>query len=160
MPLKPVPGRSSLRAAGPAIRRQGRGALTMADFKLSGSRLVVRGDLDDECEAEMRDSCRELFEGSSGAVTVDLSKVARVTSTSVGILLGLWIDLRDAGRSGKIVPSPAVVRVLELTGLAAVLLRPSSGRKAAGSGKGKGAEGAEGEGGGDAKPGGGKRAKF
>ena len=152
MPLKPVPGRSSLRAAGPAIRRRGRGALTMADLKLSGSRLVVRGDLDD--------SCRELFEGSSGAVTVDLSKVARVTSTSVGILLGLWIDLRDAGRSGKIVPSPAVVRVLELTGLAAVLLRPSSGRKAAGSGKGKGAEGAEGEGGGDAKPGGGKRAKF
>jgi anti-anti-sigma factor len=135
---------------------------TMAEFKLSGSRLVVRGDLDDACEAEMRDCCRELFDGSSGAVAVDLSKVGSVTSTTVGVLLGLWIDLRDAGRSGKIVPSPAVVRVLELTGLAAVLLRPSSGRKAsgAGKGKGKGAEGDEDEGGDDTKRGGAKRAKF
>ncbi len=127
----------------------------MAEFKLSGSRLVIRGDLDHDFEAEMRDCCRELVEGDSDAVTVDLSKVGSVTSGCIGVLVGLWVDLRDAGRRGKIVPSPSVVRVLELTGLAGVLLRPPSGRKAADAGSGKGED--EGDG---SKRGGAKRAKF
>ena len=132
----------------------------MAEFKLSSSRLVVRGDLDEDDEIEMRECCRELLERGTDPVTVDLSKAGRIASVCIGTLVAFWIDLREAGREGKIVPSPSVMRVLEMTGLAGVLLRPLAAGKPEDGGD-AGADGGEGaEEGGDSKHDGARRAKF
>ncbi len=129
----------------------------MAEFKLSSSRLVVRGDLDEDGEIEMRECCRELLQHGADPVTVDLSKAGRIASVCIGTLVAFWIDLREAGRRGKIVPSPSVMRVLEMTGLAGVLLRPLT----AGKPEDADADGDEdAEKGGGSKHGGAKRAKF
>ncbi len=137
----------------------------MAELRLSGSRLIVRGDLDEDAEFEMRDRCRELLAGGSGPVTVDLSKAGAMSSMCIGTLVALWIDLREAGRSGKIVPSPSVMRMLEMTGLDAVLLRrPAAGKSPEadeGVGGGEGDEGTGSDDGAkDKAKDGGKRAKF
>ena len=136
----------------------------MATFKLSGSRLIIRGDLDDEAEIEMRDRCGDLLalpaqEGAE-SVIVDLSKVGRLTSMCVGTLVALWIDLREAGRSGRIIPSQSVMRVFELAGLTEVLLKPPPGKKAKDSGRDENESKKEGDEDGDQKHGGGRRAKF
>lgn len=102
----------------------------MAEFRLTGSRLIVRGDLDQDSQVELRDYCRDLLAGGSDPVTVDLSKVGDLTSMCIGTLIALWIDLRESGRRGKIVPSPSVMRLLEVTGLADVLLRPPAVKEA------------------------------
>ena len=99
----------------------------MAEFRLHGSRLIVRGDLDEDAEVEMRCGCRELLDRDAETLTVDLSRAGRTASTCIGALVAFWIDLREAGRRGKIVPSPSVMHELEVTGLAGVLLRPMAG---------------------------------
>ena len=112
----------------------------MAELRLSGSRLIVRGNLDEDAEFEMRDRCRELLTGSSGPVTVDLSKAGGMSSMCIGTLVALWIDLREAGRAGKIVPSPSVMRMFEMTGLDAVLLKPPAAGRLPEAGEGGGDE--------------------
>jgi len=39
-----------------------------------------------------------------------------LSSMCIGTLVALWIDLREAGRRGKIIPSRPVMRALELAG--------------------------------------------
>ncbi len=94
----------------------------MANIEVSGSLLTASGVLDGEAELELRNRFRELFDCGAALVTVDLSGVEVIASVCIGALLVLWMDLRSAGRSAKLIPSPPVKEVLDLTGLASVLM--------------------------------------
>jgi anti-anti-sigma factor len=93
----------------------------MAEFDLSGDRLAVNGVLDSNAEGQLRSSFRKLLESDAEVVTVDLSEVKMITSVCIGALVVLWIDLGSAGRRGRLVTSPAVKKVLDMTGLTGVL---------------------------------------
>jgi anti-anti-sigma factor len=99
-------------------KREGGG---MAEFDLSGDRLAVNGVLDSNAEGQLRSSFRKLLESDAEVVTVDLSEVKMITSVCIGALVVLWIDLGSAGRRGRLVTSPAVKKVLDMTGLTGVL---------------------------------------
>ena len=104
----------------------------MARFEVSRDRLTVSGVLDSGAEAQLRQGFEDLVAGGAEVVTVDFSGVEMVSSVCVGSLVVLWIDLRAAGRRGELIPSPAVKRILDMTGLAAVLTakpgpKPSGG---------------------------------
>ncbi len=105
----------------------------MARFELSGDRLKISGILDTNAEAQLRDGLQKLLDSGAEVVTADLSGVEMITSVCIGALVVLWIDLCGAGRRGQLVTSPAVKKVLDLTGLTAVLM-DAAGMKPPGSG--------------------------
>ena len=92
----------------------------MADFKVAGNRLNVAGSLDSRAESELRRSCIELSLADAESVVVDLSGVDYVTSSCIGILIGLWIDLCAAKKGMEIVSSPVVDKLLDIGGLGTV----------------------------------------
>ena len=94
----------------------------MASFNLSGDRLTASGILDADAQNQLSCSCEGLLAGDAEVVTVDLSEVDVITSVCVGTLVALWIDLRSAGRRGKLETSPGVRKVLDMTGLIPVLM--------------------------------------
>lgn len=100
----------------------------MAEFKTVGDRLTVTGRLDASAEPELTSHGRKLLEGGAETVELDLSRVEQIASVCIGSIVALWIDLRPAGIRLKIIPSPAVKRVLELTGLAGVFARAARPR--------------------------------
>lgn len=93
----------------------------MAGSDLSGDRLTVSGTLDSNTEGQLKDAFRKLLDGDAEVVMIDLSEVKMITSVCIGALVVLWIDLGSAGRRGKLVPSPSVKKVLDMTGLTSVL---------------------------------------
>ena len=95
----------------------------MAEFKTIGDRLTIAGPLDASAEPELRSHCRKLLDSGAETVELDLSRVEEIASACVGSIVAFWIHLRPAGIRLKITPSPAVKRVLELTGLAGVFAR-------------------------------------
>jgi anti-anti-sigma factor len=95
----------------------------MAEFKTVGERLTIVGPLDGSAQAELRSHCRKLLDSGAKTVELDLSRVEQIASVCIGSIVAFWIDLRPAGIRLKIMPSPAVKRVLELTGLADVFAR-------------------------------------
>lgn len=92
----------------------------MTEFRLDGNRLVVIGSLDSDADDELRKWCVDLSLGDHKSVIVDLSGVNHVTSTCIGILVSLWIDLCAAKKGMKVVSSPAVDRLLHLGGLTTI----------------------------------------
>jgi anti-anti-sigma factor len=56
-------------------------------------------------------------------VTLDLTLVEYVNSISIGILVALCMDLREAGKRAILQPSKAIKRVLDLTGLTETFTR-------------------------------------
>ncbi len=95
----------------------------MAEFKIIGDRLTIVGPLDGPAQAELRSHCRQLLEGGAETVELDLSGVEHIASVCIGSIVAFWVDLRPAGIRLKIIPSPAVKKVLELTGLTGVFAR-------------------------------------
>lgn len=94
----------------------------MARFELSGDRLKISGILDTSAEVQLREGLQKLLESDAEVVTADLSEVEMITSVCIGALVVLWIDLCGAGRQGKLLTSPAVKKVLDMTGLTTVLM--------------------------------------
>jgi len=92
----------------------------MAEFQLTNDRLIVRGILDSDGELQLRKGLQQLLASGAAAVTVDLSKVESINSICVGSLVAAWIDFRSAGKRAALVASPAVRKVLDLTGLSNV----------------------------------------
>jgi anti-anti-sigma factor len=98
----------------------------VATFELSGDRLKIGGILDTSAEAQLRDALQRLLDSGANVVTVDLSGVQMITSVCIGALVVLWIDLCEAGRQGKLLTSPSVKKVLDMTGLTTVLMDAAS----------------------------------
>ena len=104
----------------------------MAEFDRRDDGLTVTGPLDAESESKLRRHLNVLLGEEAETVAIDLSKVNSISSVCVGQLVAFWIDLRPAGRRMKLVPSPAVRKVLDMTGLTGVFARAASERRKAG----------------------------
>jgi anti-anti-sigma factor len=89
----------------------------MATFEISGGRLTIDGWLDTETERDLRDSCTALLSSTEDTVTLDLTKVERINSVSIGVLVALMMDLRQVSKRAILQPSPSLKRVLDMTGL-------------------------------------------
>ncbi len=94
----------------------------MASFVVVEDRLTVNGVLDSDAEKELRDQLQLLFDSGTGNVTIDLSGVGMITSVCIGALVVFWIDLCEADRRANLIASPEVKKVLDMTGLTAVLM--------------------------------------
>lgn len=80
--------------------------------------VAVRGELDLAGAAEMRARLRRACEENEGRVILDLSELMFVDSTGLSILVEYHAKTRSAGgRLILVAPRPAVVRVLDITGL-------------------------------------------
>ena len=83
---------------------------------------MVSGDLDPDAEAGLREGLCRLFDSGAEVVTLDLSGVNTISSICVGALVVLWVDLCSDGRRARLIPSPPVKKVLDMTGLSKVLM--------------------------------------
>ena len=101
----------------------------MAEFDRDDDGLSVTGSLDGDSVGKLRRHLQVLLGGDAETVTIDLSKVDFVSSTCVGSLVAFWIDLRPSGRRMKVAPSPAVRKVLDMTGLSGVFAKAASAKK-------------------------------
>lgn len=80
--------------------------------------VVVTGDVDAHTNAEFDSRLTELVEGGHDTVVLDCSGVEFLDSSGLGALIKTQKALQD--RDGTLVllePSPAVVRLLDITGL-------------------------------------------
>ncbi len=93
----------------------------MAEYNLDGSVLYVRGELIREEDRNLHEWCARLMETNEPQVSVDLSAVTLITSTCIGVLSAAWVDILTQDRKIIMIVSPAVRRVLTLTGFHRVL---------------------------------------
>ncbi len=89
--------------------------------------LRVRGELDAGSSWVLRDQLDPLPQGDGGGVVVDMAGVSFVDSSGLRVLIDAHLRAERHGRSLVLVePSPAVRRLLEISGLEGVLqVRPS-----------------------------------
>ncbi len=100
----------------------------MAEFDRADDELTVIGALDGESESKLRRHLRVLLDCEAETVTIDLTKVKSISSICIGSLVAFWIDLRPSGRRMKVAPSPAVRKILDMTGLSGVFAKAASAR--------------------------------
>ena len=84
--------------------------------------LKFTGGLQESDHKELGKWCRRLFETEAQVVQADLSAVQRIHSSCVATLVSLQLDLRRTGRKLRLVPSPAVEKVLKLGGFGPLLM--------------------------------------
>lgn len=84
--------------------------------------VALAGELDLASAPELQRCLEELFEGGAQRVVVDLGDLAFIDSTGISALVRGKNRALDAGRSLALRrPRPGVRRVLEITGVTAVL---------------------------------------
>ena len=80
--------------------------------------LEVRGEIDVASAPDFQGSLSELIGRGAEVVVVDLSEVSFVDSTGLGVLVGAETQVRQAGKSLRlVVTQPQIMKLLELTGL-------------------------------------------
>ncbi|GAA3387568.1 STAS domain-containing protein [Cryptosporangium minutisporangium] len=90
-----------------------------------GSEIVLRaaGALDLETAGQVRTAGTAALRASGPppTLTVDLADVSFIDSTGLGVLVTLWHQARNVGGKFQVArPSPAVLRILEITGVDAL----------------------------------------
>jgi anti-anti-sigma factor len=95
------------------------------DFELlvtrtrSDAHVSIGGDVDLASVARLRTALNGELHGTTGEITVDLSKTSFCDSAGLGALIAARLDLQDAGRTMRLInPSPCVMRLLQLTATA------------------------------------------
>lgn len=116
------------RVGGPA-RNRGEQTLEGTPWSLTteqvGSEILLRasGALDLDTSGRLRAAGATALRQAATAptLTVDLAEVTFLDSTGLGVLVTLWHEARNAGGEFHVArPSPAVTRVLEITGVDAL----------------------------------------
>jgi anti-sigma B factor antagonist len=80
--------------------------------------LEVWGEIDVASAPQFHASISELIESVPEIVVVDLSGVSFIDSTGLGVLVSAETQVRDAGKSLRlVVTQPQIMKLLELTGL-------------------------------------------
>ena len=105
------------------VPSRGRAALS-ADVEQGDRACLVRlaGELDADAAPGLRSLLAEQVLVGSGSVVLDLSELAFIDSAGLAALIAAHKGTRAAGTSFVLAgPSPAVVKVLAVTGLDAVL---------------------------------------
>lgn len=83
-----------------------------------GSRIEVTGELDAYSAPQLRRLVDELVGSNAARMVIDLSQTSFIDSTGLGVLVGSARRVADHG--GELwldAPTPAVYRVLQMTGL-------------------------------------------
>jgi anti-sigma B factor antagonist len=103
-------------------------ALTVSTRNAGGCAIVsVAGDVDISTSPDLREALATVVSGGSRAIVVDLSAVRFVDSTALGVLVGAYTAVRNAGgRLAVVNDHPAVLKVMQITALHDVLgVRPT-----------------------------------
>ena len=80
--------------------------------------IALTGEVDIYTAPRFKESMLELLDGGVDKLVVDLSAVTFIDSTALGVLIGGLRRQRDAGgHMALVVATPAVERVLTITGL-------------------------------------------
>lgn len=99
-------------------------SVVLASAGPDGVHVVLSGDLDAAGAQRLRGQLDEALE-AAGRLTLDLSRVTRLSVDALQVLLSAHRRLRDSGGSLVLsAVSPAVVRVLRTSGLHGVLVPP------------------------------------
>ncbi len=93
----------------------------MASFEIKGSTLLASGSLGYSDFPEFERCYKQCLKETEGDLLVDMSDVERMSSAYMGALLELAHSLIERGRGMKLKASPAVKRLVDLTGLADTL---------------------------------------
>lgn len=93
-------------------------------------RLSVRGELDLATAPELENALADSL-GHGRGVRLDLSALRFIDSTGIQLLIGTLLDARAAGRPFELDPnlSTSVARVLEISGVRAVLVEHAPGSR-------------------------------
>jgi anti-sigma B factor antagonist len=87
--------------------------------------VTLFGELDTASAPGLRDCLAHLVDEGATRLEVDVSELAFVDSTGLTVMMEQWHRLQAMGGSLALLsPSPPVLRMLEITGLATLLLRP------------------------------------
>ncbi len=88
-------------------------------YEEGGAQVVeIRGDVELHSAAQVREELRRVCDEKGARCIADLSGVAFIDSTGVGVLVGALKRAREGGGTFVIVnPQPRVRRVFEITGL-------------------------------------------
>jgi anti-sigma B factor antagonist len=87
-----------------------------------GAVVHVSGEVDLATCPQLRDVLAELVDRGVHHLIVDLDQVTFLDSSGIGVLIGVLGRIREHGGSLRLTaPSPHVRRVLELTGITALL---------------------------------------
>jgi len=85
--------------------------------------VTVRGEIDVATSPRLRTELMNLIAGGATEITLLFDGVSFVDSSGLGVLVGAYKRLRDAGGKIRIVGAqPSVRKVFEITGLESALL--------------------------------------
>ena len=93
----------------------------MPSFSIEGARLTVVGHLELSDEDPFREHCLQIQATDADLLEVDLRDVDSINSGCIGILVSVVYHQVSRERRMKVDASPAVQKVLDMTGVAAVL---------------------------------------
>ncbi len=80
--------------------------------------VVLAGEVDIYTAPRFKESMLDLLDGGAQTLVIDLSGVTFIDSTALGVLIGGLRRVNDAGGAmALVVTTPAVERVLTITGL-------------------------------------------
>jgi anti-sigma B factor antagonist len=100
--------------------------VVLATARPHGARLTLAGDLDGLAAARLRALLDDEV-APARTVSLDLSRVTRISSQALGVLVHVHRRLRDTGGALLLEGvSPQVVRVLRITGLHRVFPLPDT----------------------------------
>ena len=96
-------------------------SVVVATARTDGAHLTAAGDLDPAGAVRLRAQLDDAVRAGA-RVTLDLSRVTHVSADALGVLVEAYRRLRESGGSLVLTDlSPAVVRVLRISGLHRVL---------------------------------------
>ncbi len=86
-------------------------------------RVVLEGDLDNLSLPVLAQTLDGLYKAACFRIVMDLADLAFIDSSGLGALVAAWRRCRDqAGSLSARNPSPAVRRLMDLTGISGLLL--------------------------------------
>lgn len=88
----------------------------MAAYDLQPGRLHVRGSLDPFNSDTFYQLSLQLLSHDAQGLVLDLRRVNYISSDCVGVISTLWLDVLEAGKKLRIVPSYPVKKILILAG--------------------------------------------
>jgi anti-anti-sigma factor len=94
---------------------------SVAEYRLCEDNLTVSGRLAAAEEDRLREYLGKLLLSGADTVTIDLDGVESITSSCVGSIVTIWIDLRAADRMLVLKASAAVHKILDISGLSVLL---------------------------------------
>lgn len=88
----------------------------MAAYDLQPGRLHVRGSLDIFNSDTFYKLSRQLLRHNAEGLVLDLRGVNYISSECIGVISALWVDVCEAGKKLRIVPSHPVRKIFVLAG--------------------------------------------